>query len=663
MPFVDRAENRYEVQILRSDYASEPRELRGARSCFVVSGNDERFMYTPLRLSTASIQVLESDILDDLYSTNTHHAPVKLYMNGVLEWTGYIKPEQYTQPYRPTPQYIGVDCVCALATLENIEYKEQTESGYITAKALLQYLIGAAAGGYRGVYLPMVYGSGDGVTEILDEIELCEENFTKNEMNLLEVMESLCKFFGWVVYDQHGCLWLVDVDYHGPYRLYDEALVNYTEVEGNAVLVQDIGYNGSDTNTLDIVPGYNKASVKSLNHVFDAVIEEEPFDILDVIDTWEYSEGDFADARRCVRKYKEPMQWEMYWYDHNMNALTLDQVKLMEINSDVVGCMELSENSYLVKEENGVFVPAVKEYTWEDMLRVRLSMYEYIIAAGNDVYKAFSVKGVNSVWRDGAFGVNMSIRYTTGADMVETANTVVNTDFYFVLRIGENYWNGSEWVPQESKFTIRYNVSTASGFQPIESNRHADMPYKGLEGHVIELPSDRVLKGELEFTMYVNDPSAGDLSGYFIKDFRLDYAKKDGVYDEGEDGDRVYENIVNESYMSECDEIEFDIGSYNADGATYSKALMNGDFVTDNLYCVIVDEKIRPEELLIRRIVNRYSVTKYQLTEALQMTGDVTPLTILSERTQEGKTFRMVSGEWDYEQHRLVLQMQEEPPE
>ena len=660
MPFAGK-NDRYEVQILRGDYESDPQELRGASSCFVVSGNDERFVYTPTRLTTATMNVLEADILSDLYSINSHHAPVKLYKNGVLEWTGYIKPEQYTQPYRPTPQNIGVECVCAISTLEHFEYKTQTESGYITMKALLTYLIGSAAGGYRGVYIPMVYGSGSGVTEFLDEIELCEENFTKSEMTCLEVLEAVCKFFGWTLWDIHGCLWFVDADYSGTYRLYDEALSSYTEASGNAVLLQDIGYNGSDSNTLDIVPGYNKASVKSLNHVFDSVIEEEPFEILEVIDTWTYNEGDFEDARRCVRKYKEPMLWEMYWYDDHMNPITLEQVKTMEINSGVKGCMEVTENSYLVKSENGVFVPAVKEYTWVDMLRVRLDTYGAVLTAGDDVYKAFTVRGVNSVWKDGAFGVNMSLRYTTGPEMVETAGVIVSTYLYFELRIGENYWNGEEWVNTPAKFRILYNVNTIQGFQPIESNKHADMPYKGIEGHVVELPSDRVLKGDLEFTMYMNDPARTGVSGYFIKDFRLDYAKKDGVYDEGENGDRIYENIVNEAYMSECDEIEFDIGSYNEDGATYSKALMNGDFVTDNLYCAIVEEKIRPEELLIRRIVNRYSVTKNQLTEALQMTGSITPLTIVSERTQEGKTFRVVSGEWDYEQNRLVVQIQEDP--
>lgn len=661
IPFKDYRNNSYEVLIYREDYSGEPTELVGAPSCFVVSGTDEDFIYTPVRTSSATISVIDSNLLLDLYSINNQYAPVKLMKNGLLEWTGYIKPEQFTQPYVNMATNIGVECVSALATLENVEYKAQTGTGYIAMMDLMRFLISSANGGYRGVHIPFVYGEDSGMSgNVLDEIVLCEENFTSEEMNLMEVLEAVCKFLNWTIYDIGGYLYFVDVDWTGEYRLYDEALSSYTTVSGNEVTVQDIGFNGSGGNTLDVVHGYNKASVKSINNVFDEVIPEEPFDILEVIQTWEYNEGDFEDARRAVRRFKKPMKWEMFYYDHHMNELGISDIVNMEINSDVVGAVEVTENGYRVTEKDGNWVPKETEFTWEDMLKIRIDMNNYILNGGDDRYKAFTVRGVNSIWKDGAFGVNMSIRYTTGSDMVDTAMTLVDTYFYFMLRIGERYWNGEEWSTEYSLFKIRYNVNTGRGFQAIESTLNAEMPYRGLKGYVIELPSDIILKGDLEFTMFLNHPGDSTVSGYFIKDFSIDYAKKDGANDEGEDGDRVYENVVNESYMSEADEIEFEVGSYNADGATYSKALLGDSFLTDNLYCAIVGEMVRPEELLIRRIVNRYGVTKIKLTEALQMTGSITPLTTLSDRSMVNKRFRMTSGEWDYEQNRLTIQMQED---
>lgn len=665
IPFRDFNDTSYVVEVYRGDYTGEPTELVGAPSCFVVSGEDEDFIYTPVRATTATLSVKDSELLLDLYSINNQYAPVKLYREGVLEWTGYVKPEQFTQPYVPTVETINVECVCALATLEHIEYKTQNESGYITVMDLLRYLIRSTNGGYNGVYVPCVYGVNAVMSRnVLEEIVLCEENFTTEEMNLMEVMESVCKFLNWTVHDVKGSLWFVDADWKGTYRIYDEALESYTETEVNSVLVQDVGYNGSGANTLDVVPGYNKASVKSINHVFDEVIPEEPFDILEVVQTWEYDEGNFEDARRAVRRFKKPMKWEMFYYDQQLNPITFDQAKQMDMNSEVVGCVELTENGYRVKESDGEWVPKESDFEWEDFLKVRYDVFHSLFGK-NDRYKAFTVKGVNSVWKDGAFGLDMSLRYTTGSEMVETAGTVIDTYLYFMLRIGEKYWNGTGWVDEYSKFRVRYNVNTLRGFQNIPSNKNANMPYKGLRGHVIELPNDIVLKGDMEFTAFINCPATVDLagnemSGYFIKDFKLNYAKKDGVYDEGENGDRVYENIVNEAYMSECDEIEFEIGSYNQDGATYSKALLGDGFLTNNLYCAIVGEDIRPEELLIRRIVNRYGETKIKLTEGIKMTGEITPITLIQERTQPGKVFRMTSGEWDYERGRLAVQIQED---
>ena len=660
IPFADSKKNRYEVRIYREDYYGEAQELTGAASCFVVSGTDEDFMYHPVRTSTATVQVLDSDLLLDLYSINNQYAAVKLMKNDVLEWTGYIKPEQFTQPFVPTVQSVSVECVSALSTLEHIEYETQTESGYITLWNLMKYLIGSANGGYRGVYIPHVYGASSVMSgNVLSDILLCEENFTSQEMTLDEVLENVCKFLNWTVYDLKGYLYFVDADWRGAYRLYDEALNSYSTVYGNEVQTQEVGFNGSDGNTLDIVPGFNKASVKSVNHVFDEVIEEEPYEILETVQTWNYDGGNTEGALRVIRQFKKPMQWKMHYYGSTlMNEITQDEAFQKNLNGDVIGCMEVEEKAWHVTNKDGQWVPKETEFDVNSQLMVVLNGASF---QNDDRYEAFSVNGVNSVWKDGAFGLSMQITYRTKYDYV-TGPTfgIVATYLYFKLRIGEYCWNGSQWVKGDAKFRIMNNVNAASGFQPLQSNKNAEMPYRGLNGWIIELPTDQVLKGDLEFTMYMNDPQEGGCDAYIIRDFKLDYAKKDGVNDEGEDGDRVYENVVNEKYMSAADEIEFGIGSYNKDGATYSKALLGDKFLEDDLYCAVVGKKVRPEELMIRRIVNRYGETKIKLTEALCMTDDITPLTGLSDRAVVGKRFRMTSGEWDYEQNRLTVQMQEE---
>lgn len=90
------------------------------------------------------------------------------------------------------------------------------------------------------------------------------------------------------------------------------------------------------------------------------------------------------------------------------------------------------------------------------------------------------------------------------------------------------------------------------------------------------------------------------------------------------------------------------MSSYNNDGACYSKVLLDGNYLTNNLYSTIVDKAIRPEEHLIQRIVNRYDATRIKLTQVIKETSELTPLTKLSDNFMVGKIFMPVGGSIDY---------------
>jgi hypothetical protein len=219
------------------------------------------------------------------------------------------------------------------------------------------------------------------------------------------------------------------------------------------------------------------------------------------------------------------------------------------------------------------------------------------------------------------------------------------------VQCGDRYCNGLSWVNEYSTFSIELDDNGE-----IKSNRTPFTPYKSISGYVI--PMDFFV-GKPIITVFCPVLSTY-MTGSKIRNLKFGYAKKEGVVEEGENGDRVYENIVNEAYMSDAEEITFEISSYNRDGASFSKALLDNGWLTNNLFCAVVGEMVRPEELMIRRIVNRYGETKIKLTEAICMTEEISPITRVKERSMTEKTFRMTSGEWDYEQNKLTLQIQED---
>ena len=664
IPFKDSENTEYLVQIFREGYNGEAKELTGAVSCFVVSGTDDDFIYTPIRESSATIKVLDSDLLLDLYSINNQYAPVRLLRNGVLEWTGFIKPEQYTQPYVPTAEVISVDCVCALSTLGKIEYKQINNlTGVVDLWTLIKNLISYAKGSYRGVCIPWVYGSSSSMTgNVFERITLIENNFIKEEMTLHEVLEAVCKFLNWTLYDFKGCLWFVDNDWKGTYRMYDEALETFAEIQGNEILLQDVGFNGSDSNTLDIVPGYNKASVKSLNHVFDDVVKDEEYDMLEaynddyLVKTYEGSDGPYASRK----KFLKPMFWKLYTYYNDgtiMPESVLDSFDNGTINT-VFGGVLMSEANYkCVKVGDATPEEGVTDFDYVDSVQVRVTE-DGSFNTGVGLMPVLVMEGENAVYADCAISIDASVEAFFDREMAGPGFAKGNgkRDLMIEVSCGSKWYNGTNWV---DGFGIFYAEVDDTG--KIKSNRTPYTPYKNLSGYVI--PMDFFV-GKPKITIFaptwLNNDGTGVNTGIKIRNLKFGYAKKEGVIDEGESGDRVYENIVNESYMSEAEEIEFDISSYNRDGASFSKALLDNGWLTNNLYCKVVEEMVRPEELMIRRIVNRYGATKIKLTEALCMTEEITPISIITERTQQGKTFRMTSGEWDYEQCRLTVQIQED---
>lgn len=663
IPFKDYRNNAYEVLIYREDYTGEVTELTGATSCFVVTGTDEDFMYTPVRTSSATINVIDSDLLLDLYSINNQYAPVKLMKNGVLEWTGYIRPEQFTQPYVNIPTNVGVECVSALATLENVEYKAFSVVGSITMWRLLQYLITTAKGGYRGIYIPNVYGaSASMIGNVLERITLIENNFTEEEMNCLEVLEAVCKFLNWTVHDIGGYLYFVDADWKGEYRLYDEAMDEYTSVSGNEALVQDIGFNGSDGNTLDVVPGYNKASVKALNHVFDDVVKDEEYDILKayadgeyLVETYDGDEG----AHGVRKQFLKPMFWKMYHYDSYGNKL--DESELEGYSPTVLnytrGALMMKEADYKCVEVGDPTPDEdVTDFSYVDSVQIRVAPESTAQMNTMGTLPAITMEGEYAVYADCAISIDGTVDGYFDNDMLKPGKKFFNRVLTLLVECAGKYYNGSAWVSSYATFTVDVDESGA-----IKSNRTPYTPYKNISGYVI--PMDFFV-GKPNITIYcpvwMTDDATHYITGTKIRNLKFGYAKKEGIVDEGENGDRVYENVVNEAYMSDAEEMEFEISSYNADGASYSKAMIDGGWLTDNLYCAVVGKTIRPEELMIRRIVNRYGVTKIKLTEALQITDSITPLTVLSDRSMVNKRFRMTSGEWDYEQNRFTIQMQED---
>lgn len=672
LPFFNYAGESLEIKFYIEDYIGEIETLTGAPSAFVVTGTDEEFVYEPVRISTASVSIVTDSLLNDLFSVNSHHVAVKLYRGNKLLWTGYVEPEVFTQAYVPIADKLSINCISAIGTLENIQYEKQTENGFITAINLLRYIIRSANGGYEKIYIPYVYGSSEvnysTKKNIFDEITLAEENFTSEGMMLDEVLEYFCRFFNWTLYDYEGSLYFVDADWKGEYFSYGEDLVTYEMVTPNTVLLQDIGFGGSD-HTIDVLPGYNKVTVKAINNVFDELVENEDLETLkeNSYQSVSYDKLSGDDVKVVRKRFLIPEKWELDSYDGD----TGEKQDPKDAMNNSFGSALLKISEYGGKWERSDFIPDISDYSWTLAVQDRVKGQQFQEKPGEAMSKDLvAIKGAKgAAWMNGALSIDGSIIVPwddANLAFCKPSGKSGYADITYVLRIGDKYWNGSSWVDSEAEFKIRYENESAGSPLTVKNTKSPDMPYSGLSGYIIKLPDNAPIIGDLSLKIrrtseigFTPESGAGSIKfyGYIYKNPNLNYKKKDGVVDEGENGDRVYENVVNEKFMSELDEIEFGISSYNEDGATYSKALLNGNFLTNNLYSAIEGTLVRPEEALIRRIINRYRVTKIKLTQVLKNSDLIHPFTVLYDNSMVSKKFMLLSGVWDYEQNTVTLSM------
>lgn len=669
IPFASLRNEACVVEIEKEGYTGASVELTAAGSPFSVEIGDEEFLYAPTRFSTANIRIVGSDYLQRLFSTSYQQHRVTFKKGGVVTWCGFIKPELYTQDYSSGTFTLELECMSAMSTLEYIDYKQRGTGtrAFVSLWDLLKDCVTCANGLYEAVYIPHVYAASpsdyaSGVN-VLENMTLSEQDFFDEDdkpMTLKEVLEEVCKFLNWTCVDWRGSLYFVDIDHTGEYYKYDSSLEEKIgETRPELLGVEEIGYAGND-NKYDILPGYNKVTVKTSNYPVGAVFPEEDFDKLKRFGV-DYSLN--KNNHVTLKRFYLPEVYKLHRYKKNNDVPLPDE----ELNSykdrpnDVIGAMLMKRCEYNIV--NGE--PDITNYDWEEIIQVRSYLEKGYQIGGVPILEFANPLPV-APYSDGGIAISLSLQVTMNVDM--TVGYVKQTGWlamYCQLAIGDMYYDWeSGWVKNpKARFPIEFYLNNYDGSSFVNNinTKKLSMPYNGLSGYIIPLPDDKPLFGSIKFCIselgrnsmhqleHGDNRAANDGYGYFIKNLKMEYKRRDDLDNLESNSDRYYENVANESYINELDEIEFKISSYNNDGTCYSKVLLGDGYLTDNLYSSIEDAAVRPEEQLIRRIIKRYGVTRIKLTQVIQETSGLNPLTRLSDTYLVGKRFLNAGGSIDYQ--------------
>ena len=635
------------VEIEKENYSGEVTELKGGASPFTVDIADDEFLYVPIRFSTATIRIVGSDYLQSLFTTAYQEYRVVFKKNGIVTWIGFIKPEIYTQDYTSETFELEMECMSAMSTLEFIDYEVGgKKKEFVSLWSLLKKCIEASSANYNAVYLPYVYAKNEkeylSGSNILYEMRISEQNFFDEggkAMKLKEVLEEVCKFLNWTCVDWKGELYFIDLDYDGAYHKYNVALTEKEEVEFNSITIQNIGFAGSD-HSMDILPGYNKVTIKCSNYPIPETLNfSVDYDDLERLVTLpDIVSGDDVSHRLLLN----PGDLDMYQYEQFAHRVDINGYKNNVEAENLLGAIPMRYCNYKMVDKDGGKVPDITEYNYTDIIRVRLKNKDGIVLGGYvPVFIYFQNEELSPLSKD-RWGGNLMI-----GTKLFIGNTDLTTDDPV---LGNNLYKCTY---------ISFGAYEDGDYKSIINDKKLNDPYQGASGKMIysSFTGSGITTGELEFQLLASMyPSEVNKYGVFLQNFTVKFIPRDGE-DTTSNSDRIYENVINENYINELDEIELKISSYNHDGACYGKVVLSTDYLRDDLYSYIEGTTIRPEEQLIRRIINRYNTTRVKLTQVIKESPDITPLSRLSDNYMVNKRFINAGGSIDYKMNRFQCVM------
>lgn len=671
--------NLYIIEISQDGATGSPIELIGGVSPFTIEYNGEDFLYNPSKLCGATIRLvgdninlIGSDKFQQLFSTNYQQFKVNLKRNDTIIWTGFITPEIYSQDFSHSVYDFEIECISALSTLQYVECAKTTDS--VTIMDLIEECVEKSKGDYQHCYVPNVYNID------LQLLSISSNNFIDEDekpMNYKEILETICTFLNWTITECEGNIYFIDVDYiaKGLTAYTDILTRGYPTVNlSNSIELTDVKSMGAN-NTLSILGGYNQATVIASDYEVDNDRLFPEFNFKPI------SENDKVEFEKDNQKYVKyfcftPEDFTFYYYtliisyegelkNYSWRESTANEIEQNNTEHNLAGCYAVKTTNYDVENKPSKLtysdeIELRQTYKSEDnvIMSEFVSLYDFKLLETNfdDSYVVIDNEYKLSINFEMGRCVNIEhLMYDIGQKDSDSEEIVVNVPVAFSF--GDYYYNGSTWQNSFCKFIIRVIYSPSNfnnSYVSCENTNSFENNVDELSGYIVNI--DRVLQGQPNLTIYSPENTTemitpeGHARSYFIRNLSIECQRigSDSLFGEDEKQDTKYTNIVNEEYINECNDITFYITSKNESELSLSKVIYNNE-ILDKMYNNITNSEVKPEELMIERIVNQYKQPKFKLSAEIEPV--ILPYTVSTEKYLSGKKFIFGGGTIDCYNH------------
>ena len=208
----------YEADIYDNDFSGTATELTGGAQPFVTRELDDEDIYTPIRTQSGYLRFIveNATIVSQIQPIKATDRPVVLWHSGAsrAEWVGFLRPEQYSQPWEPAPYEIEIPLMSVMEAMQGVEFTQS--EGYVSFFSMVQTI---------NTYLPVdlditapdetpvkdVYVQNNNFREFLTIAERAERSTTNKYecVSIYEVIEAFCQYFGFSLHEYAQCFYCV----------------------------------------------------------------------------------------------------------------------------------------------------------------------------------------------------------------------------------------------------------------------------------------------------------------------------------------------------------------------------------------------------------------------------------------------------------------------
>lgn len=638
-----RAGTDYTVNIYDANFSGTAVVLKGGAQPFTTQEDDNEDMFTPIRTQSGYIRILDDgkdangDVLsasDDWKAMVPHTGtdrPVTLTAGGNVLWRGFMQPRNFGGVLYGNPQVREFPVQCQITSLNGFDI--DPDDGDIVNFGWLLYYIFSKTGTWAYFYFQGVDAISDWLQKKVTWLNFIEQDSNGNgrsKYDCYQILEDICSFFGWTVRTHGQDVWFMSAD---------DSSVNYT---------------------------FRRLQFEDLEDVSEAqavVVSPGEFDVIDFVNT--NNEEGYALGCRKVTVSADINKRD------NILEIPMEQIQSLfvgkSVSHTVVGDVHtFTVNYYPTDYENNIL--SVNCYWDQTTIRGRFMAmqvyegdisdlhnysFEYFLAAfGRNVpFSEYCFKLASKYpisFRYGSITINGNIEMK--GEVYDQQNQLITVNSGYIiacLHIGDNWWNGSEWVHSQASFQIPVSDNK------IADNRSLNGAYVPYNGYGIPIGN---LGGLVEFYC-LGSHTDGAVEGEScrVKSLTFGFARQSNLASNNDLSKNVYTQTNNSKFFEEKN-IDLIFASDNGNGTGYG-IIMNpsgsyASFVSYTPQSGTATQE-HPEQHLANRIANYYSTIRQSETVNLDsdrlgvvapkdLCGDLYPLAISHDWRDDITTLKLI---------------------